>query len=151
MVGSQHIHWREVSIILQCMEEHRSFLVNCCRLCARSLKGKIDVAHKRSIKWELWLKFGINVDVDRDSEGIHPLSICPACRQLLHRVRDTTYISVVSTSRQPFSRKSHNEDCPFLCKKGKTGRPSRTLYKQAENDEDEVKLPVAKTVAKTVN
>lgn len=146
MVGSQHIHWREVSIILQCMEEHRSFLVNCCRLCARSLKGKIDVAHKRSIKWELWLKFGINVDVDRDSEGIHPLSICPACRQLLHRVRDTTYISVVSTSRQPFSRKSHNEDCPFLCKKGKTGRPSRTLYKQAENDEDEVKLPVAKTV-----
>lgn len=146
MVGSQHIHWHEVSIILQCMEEHRSFLVNCCRLCARSLKGKIDVAHKRSIKWELWLKFGINVDVDRDSEGIHPLSICPACRQLLHRVRDTTYISVVSTSRQPFSRKSHNEDCPFLCKKGKTGRPSRTLYKQAENDEDEVKLPVAKTV-----
>lgn len=146
MVGSQHIHWREVSIILQCMEEHRSFLVNCCRLCARSLKGKIDVALKRSIKWELWLRFGINVDVDRDSEGIHPLSICPACRQLLHRVRDTTYISVVSTSRQPFSRKSHNEDCPFLCKKGKTGRPSRTLYKQTENDEDEVKLPVAKTV-----
>ena len=99
-----------------------------CRLCARSLKGKIDVAHKRTImiKWELWLKFGINVDVD--SEGIHPLSICPACRRRLHRVRDATYISVVSTSRQPFSRKSHNEDCPFLCKKGKKGRPSRTFY-----------------------
>ena len=148
MVGSQHIHWREVSIILQCMEEHRSFLVNCCRLCPRSLKGKIDVAHKRTIKWELWLKFGINVDVD--SEGIHPLSICPACRRLLPRVRDATYIFVVSTSRQPFSRKSHNEDCPFLCKRGKTRRPSRTFYKQAENDEDEVKLQVAKTVNRNI-
>ena len=124
--------------------------MNRCRLCARSLKGKIDVAHKRTImiKWELWLKFGINVDVD--SEGIHPLSICPACRRRLHRVRDATYISVVSTSRQPFSRKSHNEDCPFLCKKGKTGRPSRTFYKQAENDEDEVKLQVAKTVNRNI-
>ena len=76
------------------MEERRSFLVNRCRLCARSLKGKIDVAHERTIKWELWLKFGINVDVD--SEGIHPLSICPACRRLLHRVRDATYVFVVS-------------------------------------------------------
>lgn len=38
----------------------------------------------------------------------------------------------------------------FLCKKGKTGRPSRTLYKQTENDEDEVKLQVAKTVNRNI-
>ena len=78
------------------MEEHRSFLAACYRLCARSLEGKINVAHKRSFKQELWLKFGINVDAD--SEEIHPASICPVCKRLLYRVRGATDISAVSTS-----------------------------------------------------
>ena len=54
---------------LQCMEEHRSFLATCCCLCSRSLKGKIDVAHKPSFKQELWLKFGINVDADSEKNS----------------------------------------------------------------------------------
>lgn len=82
----------------------------------------------------MWLKFGINVDVN--CEEIHPASICPACRQLLYRAHGATDISAISNSRQPFSWKSHNDDCPCFCKKEKTGRPSRALYKQAENDKD---------------
>ena len=92
----------ERSAIMKVM--YRSFLAICCHLCARSLEGKIDVAHKRSFKQELWLKFGINVDVD--SEEIHPASICPACKRLLYRVCGATDISAVSTSRQPFLSES---------------------------------------------
>ena len=82
----------------------------------------------------MWLKFGINVDVD--SEEIHPESICPTCRQLLYRAHDATDISAVSNPRQPFSWKSHNDNFPCFRKKGKTGHPSRALYKQEENDKD---------------
>ena len=83
-------------------------------------------------------------------EFIHYQSALPAGDFCTEYATLRMYLWSVSASRQPFSRKSHNEDCPFLCKKGKTGCPSRTLYKQAENNEDEVKLQVAKTVNRNI-
>ena len=57
------------------MDEHISFLENLCRLCGKGLSSKADLAHKNSFKRELLVQFEINVD--NDSEEVHPLSICP--------------------------------------------------------------------------
>lgn len=64
------------------MDEHISFLKTSCRLCGNQVKGKSDVADKQSFKLELWLRFQINVDVDSDE--IHPSVICPACKRVLY-------------------------------------------------------------------
>ena len=48
------------------MEKHTSFLKSRCRLCGKQIKGKVDIADKQSFKQELWLRFQIDVDVDRE-------------------------------------------------------------------------------------
>ena len=48
------------------MEKHTPFLKSRCRLCGKQIKGKVDIADKQSFKQELWLRFQIDVDVDRE-------------------------------------------------------------------------------------
>ena len=109
------------------MEEHISFLKTSCRLCGNQVKGK-DVADKTSFKSELWLRFQINVDVDNDE--IHPSVICPACKRVLYRIRGATDPSSVSTSKQPFLWRRHDDqDCYCLRKRTKVGRPSKKKSK----------------------
>ena len=111
------------------MDEHVSFLKTSCRLCGNKVKGKSGVADKKSFKLELWSRFQINVDVDNDE--IHPSLICPACERVLYRIRGATYPTSISTSKQPFLWKRHDEqDCYCLGKRTKVGRPSK---KKAKN------------------
>lgn len=119
------------------MEEHLSFLKTSCRLCGNLVKGKSDVADKQSFKSELWLRFQINVDVDNDE--IHPSVICPACKRVLYRIRGATDPSSVSTSKQPFHWREHDQDCYCLRKRTKVGRPSKKISKNPCNEEVEDK------------
>lgn len=48
------------------MEKHALFLKSPGRLCGKQIKGKVDIADKQSFKQELWLRFQIDVDVDRE-------------------------------------------------------------------------------------
>ena len=48
------------------MEKHTSFLKSRCRLCGKQIKGKVDIADKQSFTQELWLRFQVGVDVDRE-------------------------------------------------------------------------------------
>ena len=109
------------------MDEHISFLKTSCRLCGNQVKGKSDVADKQSFKLELWLRFQINVDVDNDE--IHPSVICPACKRVLYRIRGATDPASVSTSKQPFLWRRHDQDCYCLRKITKVGRPSKKKAK----------------------
>ena len=112
------------------MDEHISFLGTCCRLCGNQLKGKTDVADKQSFKLELWSRFQINVDVDNDE--IHPSVICPACKRVLYRIRGASDPTSVSTSKQPFLWRRHDdEDCYCVRKRTKVGRPSKKKAKKS--------------------
>ena len=109
------------------MDEHISFLKTSCRLCGNQVKGKSDVADKQSFKLELWLRFQINVDVDSDE--IHPSVICPAYKRVLYRIRGATDPASVSTSKQPFLWRRHDQDYYCLRKITKVGRPSKKKAK----------------------
>ena len=115
------------------MEKHISFLQTCCRLCGKQVNGKVDVAIKQSFKQELWLRFQVNVDVDK--EEIHPTVICPACKGLLYRVRGAADPSSISTTNQPYLWREHNDqDCPCSRRKRKARRPLKTKPKHQINE-----------------
>ena len=119
----------------QFMDEHCCYLGTCCRLCGKAVKGKVDVAHKETFKVELWIRFKINVDVDR--EEIHPPYICPACKRLLYRIREATDPEQVPTSKQPYLWQSHNlESCPCSTKRAQLGRPSKKVCAKPKEDID---------------
>lgn len=118
-----------IFIVYVGMDKHRSFLRTSCRLCGNQVKGKCDVADKQSFKLELWLRFQINVDVDNDE--IHPSVICPACKRILYRIRGATDPTSVSTSKQPFLWRRHDDqDCYCVRKRAKVGRPSKKKAKK---------------------
>ncbi|KAJ7386185.1 hypothetical protein OS493_010578 [Desmophyllum pertusum] len=117
------------------MDEHCRYLETCCRLCGKAVKGKVDVAHKETFMVELWIRFKINVDVDR--EEIHPPYICPACKRLLYRIRGATDPEQVPTSKQPYLWQSHNlESCPCSTKRANLGRPSKKVCAKPKEDID---------------
>ena len=107
------------------MDENISFLENLCRLCGKGLSSKAGLAHKNSFKLELLVKFEINVD--NDSEEVHPLSICPACKRLLYRIRGTGGDPhQIETSKRPHSWTEHSEE-KCSCIKKSRGRPSKNV------------------------
>ena len=81
------------------------------------------------LELELWLSFQIKVDVDNDE--IHPSVICPVCKRVLYRIRGATDPASVSTSKQSFLRRRHDDqDCYCLRKRTKGGRPSKKKPKK---------------------
>lgn len=104
------------------MDKHVAFLRNLCRLCGNSVKNKADVAKKSAFKRELLEKFNINID--EDSCEIHPEKVCPPCKRLLYRVRESGNVDAVSISRTMVNWTSHVEgNC--RCTSGKKGRPAK--------------------------
>lgn len=116
---------RSFFLSFQLMDEHISFLENLCRLCGKGLSSKADLAHKNSFKLELLVQFEINVE--NDSEEVHPLWICPACKRLLYRIRGTGGDPhQIETSKRPHSWIEHSEEkCPCIMKA--RGRPSKNV------------------------
>ena len=99
-----------------------AFLKNVCRLCDNSVKNKADVAKKTALKRELLEKFNINIG--EDSSEIHPEKVCPPCKRLLYRVRESGNAAEISVSRTIEKRTSHVED-NCRCTSGKKGRPAK--------------------------
>ena len=61
------------------MDEHISYLKKSCHLFGNRLKGKKRAPPpKENFEAELWLRFRIIVDIDR--EDIHPPFISLACK-----------------------------------------------------------------------
>ena len=114
------------------MEQHISFLKTRCCLCGNQTKGKIDVTDKQSFEHELWLRFQINVDVDR--EEIHPTVLCPVYKRLLYRRRSAANPSSVSTTKQPFLWRGHDQDSPCYRKERNPGHPWETMSKQQQRN-----------------
>ena len=104
------------------MDKHVAFLKNVCRLCGNSVKNKADVAKKTAFKLELLEKFNINID--EDSREIHPEKVCPPCKRLLYRVRESGNAAEISVSRTIEKWTSHVEDS-CRCTSGKKGRPAK--------------------------
>ena len=107
------------------MDKHVAFLRNLCRLCGNSVKNKADVAKKTAFKREPLEKSNINID--EDSSEIHPEKVCPPCKRLLYRVRESGNVDAVSvyvSTRTIVNWTSHMEsNC--RCTSGKKGRPAK--------------------------
>ena len=121
------------------MDKHVAFLKNVCRLCGNSVKNKADVAKKTAFKRELLEKFNINID--EDSSEIHPEKVCPPCKRLLYRVRESGNAAEISVSRTIEKWTSHVED-NCRCTSGKKGcqakkRVHRELSRGLEENDTE--------------
>ncbi|XP_067021906.1 uncharacterized protein [Acropora muricata] len=104
------------------MDKHAAFLKNLCRLCGNSVKNKADVVKKTAFKLEMLEKFNINID--ENSSETHPEKICPPCKRLLYRVRESGNAAEISVSRTIEKWTSHVEgNC--RCTSGKKGRPAK--------------------------
>ena len=113
------------------MDEHISYLKKSCRLCGNRLKDKKRAPPPKA---ELWLRFRINVDTDR--EDIHPPCLCLACQRLLYRARNATEPEKIEVSKKLHSWRSHAENCDCQSKQGK-GRPSKKTCEQRKGEEAE--------------
>lgn len=116
------------------MDDHIAYLKKYCRLCGNRLKDKKRAPpRKETLKAELWLRFRINVDIDR--EDIHPPFICLACQRMLYRIRNATEPEKIEVSKKLHSWKSHSdENCDCQSKQGK-GRPSKKTSEQRKGEE----------------
>ena len=118
------------------MDKHVAFLKN---VCGNSVKNKADVAKKTAFKRELLEKFNINID--EDSSEIHPEKVCPPCKRLLYRVRESGNAAEISVSRTIEKWTSHVED-NCRCTSGKKGcqakkRVHRELSRGLEENDTE--------------
>ena len=59
----------------------------------------------QTFKTELWLRFRINEDIDREDVQ-HPF-LCLACQQMLYRVRDATEAEKIEMSKKLHSWRNH--------------------------------------------
>ena len=101
------------------MDEHIRYLKKSCRLCGNQLKDKKRAPPpEETFKAELWLRFRINVDVDR--EDIHPPFICLPCQRMLYWVRNASEPEKIEVSKKLHSWRSHSDencDCQIFFKK----------------------------------
>ena len=104
------------------MVKHFAYLKNVCRLCGNNVKSKADVAIKSAFKRELLDKFNINIDAD--SREIHPEKVCPPCKQILYRVRESGNAIEINVSRTIEKCTCHVEN-NCRCTSGKKGRPPK--------------------------
>ena len=116
------------------MDDHIPYLKKSCRLCGNRLKDKKRAPpHKETFKAELWLRFRINVDIDR--EDIHPPFIFLECQRMLYRVRNAMEPKKIEVSKKLYSWRSHSdENCDCQSKQGK-GRPSKKTCEQRKGEE----------------
>ena len=59
----------------------------------------------QTFKTELWLRFRINVDIDR--EDVQPPFLCLACQQMLYRVQDGTEPEKIEMSKKLHLWRNH--------------------------------------------
>lgn len=99
------------------MESHRRRLTILCRFC-----GKLLDKHKKGSKYrqatpkeDFKAEFLNNVfiDIDQDSEDVHPKCLCSACRRMLVRCRGATKQGEVIKAPRPedWNARLHKENC----------------------------------------
>ena len=98
---------------------HRSRISKLCRL-----RGKIASSNtsrpKETIKEDFKQYYGVNVE--DDSDAIHPSNVCGGCVRFLYRLRK---VSSVPLAKIPFTWEPHNDSNCSLCTEERKGRPRK--------------------------
>ena len=104
------------------------------------------MAKKTAFKRELLEKFNINID--EDSSEIHPEEVCPPCKRLLYRVRESGNVDAVSVSTRTIVNWTSHMESNCRCTSGKKGRPAKKESTESCLESSEEATPKAGTNAK---
>ena len=100
-------------------DAHRSKISKLCRLCGKIASSNIS---RPKEKFEEDLKQYYGVNVEDDSDAIHPSNVCGSCVRFLYRLRKA---SSVHLAKIPFTWEPHNDSNCSLCTEERKGRPNK--------------------------
>ena len=100
-------------------DAHRSKISKLCRLCGKIASSNTS-RPKEKIKEDFKQYYGVNVEDDSDS--IHPSNVCGGCVRFLYCLRKS---SSVPLAKIPFTWEPHNDSNFSICTEERKGRPSK--------------------------
>ena len=105
------------------MDDHRTALQRLCRICGENIPRGAKQWDKNKKRKQILSCY--NIDIDNDSNNIHPPLICNGCCTRMSRIEAARWKRLYTQSAGMATWQEHSELCKVCSRKPAKGRPSK--------------------------